>query len=233
MYLARDDVRRELGLTSKPRVDPDVRAGRLKVADRYLEKVLYTVIPVSSTPEVSKKESHVIARNRSAWDIAREDYNSSSTMYEFPDGSSKRGDLITDWNRIPPGTKVILAQQDSKPTSSLERVQVIGKDGVSASEIAGASLAQDTTIYFLTDGSVKQGSDLTAAELLALPPGTGMLVGFVHGGSIRANRRAFDICGPRWNLPTTFYRLPDGEIKSGDEMNERGIPNGTLVFFQP
>lgn len=233
MLLGRDDVRRSLGLTSKPRFDPDVRSGRLKVADPYLENMLFTVIPNSSAVNSSRAGSNVIARGRSAWDIARENYNSATTQYLFPDGSSKRGDRITDWNRIPPGTKVIMDEKRTEPTSALERVQVIGKDGVSASEIAGAALAKDTTIYFLKNGSVRQGSDLTAAQLLALPEGTGMLVGYVHGGSIRSNRRAFDICGPRWNLPTTFYRLPDGDIRNGSEMDERGIPNGTMVFFQP
>jgi hypothetical protein len=232
MLLARDDVRKELGLTSKPRFDPDVRAGRLKVADPYLAKVLFTVIPTASPAAVSIA-SDVIARGRSAWDIARENYNSSNTTYIFPDGTRRAGNTITDWNRIPPGTKVVIDQKRSAPTSALERVQIIGRDGASAAEIAGAAIAQDTTIYFLNNGTVRQGSELTAAELLALPDGTGMLVGFVHGGSIRSNRRAFDICGPRWNLPTTFYRFPDGEIRNGAEVDERKISNGTLVFFQP
>jgi hypothetical protein len=203
------------------------------VADPHLEKVLYTFIPAAAANEVADTVGDIIARGRSAWDIARENYNSTNTLYLFPDGSRRRGNEITDWNRIPPGTKVIMDEGRDEPTSALERVQVIGRDGESASEIAGAALAHDTTIYFLNDGTVRQGSELSAAELLALPEGTGMLVGFVHGGSIRSNRRAFDICGPRWNLPTTFYRLPDGEIRNGAEMDERGIPNGTLVFFQP
>jgi len=233
MLLARDDVRRDLGLTSKPRFDPDVRAGRLRVADPYLERVLYTIIPVANPAEVSQLASDMIARGRSAWDIARENYNAASTTYVFPNGTRRKGDTITDWNRIPPGTKVIMDEQRAEATSALERVQVIGRDGGSASEIAGAALAQESTIYFLKNGAVRQGSKMSAAQLLTLPAGTRMLVGYVHGGSIRSNRSAFDICGPRWNLPTTFYRLPDGDIKSGAEMNERGIPNGTMVFFQP
>src|SRR5690606_25227781 len=52
MLLARDDLRREIGLHSKPAYDPDVRAGRLKVADAYLNTVLFTVVPLpTALPE--------------------------------------------------------------------------------------------------------------------------------------------------------------------------------------
>lgn len=236
MLLSQDNLRRELGLTSKPRFDPDVRVGRLKVADAYLNTLLFASQPETDRPAPTvavPSAPDLIARGRSAWDIARENYNSPGTTYFFPDGSVKTGDAISDWNRIPPGTRVQIDQKSSEATSALERVQVVGRDGVSASEIAGAAISHETTIYFLPDGMVRKGTELTTAQLLDLPEGTGMLVGYVHGGSIRSNRRAFDICGPRWNLPTTFYRFPDGEMWSGGEVDERGIPIGTLVFFQP
>lgn len=232
MLMARDDLRRELGLGSKPGFDPDVRAGRLKVADPYLNKVLYTVVPVGK-PSVGQDSLSMIARGRSAWDIARENFNSPSTVYVFPDGNRKRGDQITDWNRLPPGTRVEVGSIGVEQNSEVERVQVIGRDGSTAAEIAGEAITRESTIFFLKNGSVKQGSELSAEELMTLPEGTGMLVGYVHGGIIRSNRRAFDICGPRWNLPTTFYRMPDGTIRSGPEMNERTIQLGTMVFFQP
>lgn len=232
MLLARDDLRRGIGLSAKPRFDPDVKAGRLVVADPHLERVLFTVVPLAETPAETVGEN-VIARGRSAWDIARENYNAAATVYTFPDGSVKRGDQITDWNKLPPGTRVAIGGETAEQTSGLERVQRIGGDGGSAAEIGGAAIARDTTIYFLTDGRVKQGNEFTPEELRTLPRGTGMLVGYLHGGVIGVRRRAFDICGPRWNLPTTFYRLPDGTVKTGAEINERNIPLGTMVFFQP
>lgn len=232
MLMARDDVRRELGLMSKPSFDPDVRAGRLKVADAYLNTVLFTVVPLP-TAMPDGLSAMVLDRGRSAWDIAKENYNAASTIYVFPDGTRKRGNEITDWNKLPPGTKVSLGEEAPELSREVEKVQEIGRDGGSAAEIAGAAINRESTIYFLKDGRVKQGSEMTAEELLTLPEGTGLLVGYIHGGIIRANRRAFDICGPRWNLPTTFYRLPDGTLKSGEEVNERNIPLGTMVFFQP
>ena len=233
MLLARDDFRREIGLFSKPAYDPDVRAGRVKVADAYLNTVLFTVVPLPTALPQGSVEN-LIARGRSAWDIAKENYNSPSTLYLFPDGSLKRGNEITDWNKLQPGTKVQMGEAEKvEENRDVERVQVIGKDATSASEIAGAAITRESTIYFMKDGRVRQGSEMSAEDLLTLPEGTGMLVGYVHGGVVRANRRAFDICGPRWNLATTFYRMPDGNIQSGDEVNERSIPLGTMVFFQP
>ena len=41
MLFAMPSVRRQLGLTTRPAFDPDARAGRLRQADAYLQKVLY------------------------------------------------------------------------------------------------------------------------------------------------------------------------------------------------
>lgn len=43
MRMALPSVRRKLGLNSKPSYDPDVKAGRLVVADKALQQVLYSV----------------------------------------------------------------------------------------------------------------------------------------------------------------------------------------------
>ncbi len=41
MLFAMPSVRRQLGLSTRPGYDPDTKAGRLKQADAYLQKVLY------------------------------------------------------------------------------------------------------------------------------------------------------------------------------------------------
>lgn len=41
MLFAMPSVRRQLGLSTRPAYDPDIRAGRLRQADPYLQKVLY------------------------------------------------------------------------------------------------------------------------------------------------------------------------------------------------
>lgn len=241
MLMGREDVRAQLGLFDKPRFDPDVRAGRLRVADSFLERVLFGPSAPAAAPQPGAPPSspapaaaNVISRSRSAWDIAREQYNSPNTLYEFPDGRVLRGNQIPNWNAMPPGTVVRLggAAALEQQTES-ERVITLGVDTASAWEFAGEAALHENTIFFLPTGDVVRGSELTQAQVHSLAQGTRMLVGYVSGGRISARRRAFDIVGPRWNLPTTFYFFPDGTIRSGDQINERNIPLQTEVFFQP
>ena len=174
-------------------------------------------------------DSDVIARGRSAWDIARDKYNSADTQYVFPDGTRKKGSEIRQWTKLPPGTKVLLAGQSDNAEEGIRR---LGRDGDTASDIAGDEYNRKTTIYFLKGGRIKRGDEMSAEDFKALPSDTALLVGYMHGGSITAERSAFDVCGPKWNFPSTFYRLPDGEMRRGNEINENAIPRGTLVFFR-
>lgn len=234
MCMAKTSLRAQLGLTAKPSYDPDVRAGRLKNADPTLSKVLYGNEPspkrVSSTP--STQGLNRIGPGQTAWDIAREQYNRASTVYVFPGGETKRGDEILRWHTIPKGTVVRLNSVKGEPESRQELVQVIGRDGANARVIAGDQVNSQSTIFFLANGQVRNGSELTAEQIQALPNGTRMLVGYVYGGRISAKRQAYDICGARWNLATTFYRFADHAIRPGDEIDAKKLQLGVMVFYQ-
>jgi hypothetical protein len=256
MQFATSHVRSRLGLTARPKFDPDVRAGRLTVGDPYLAKVLYggaqdrpvapsaaspaptAVVTAAVTPPpppppmpIGDPEGVVIGPGRSAWDIARDLYNKPETRYQFPDGRELRGDQVTNWKQMPPGTRVAMSVEEERENVA-EQIQRIGRDGASAREAAGEEYNTMRTIYFLKDGRVLTGAEIPAAELDALPAETGMLVGYIQGGSISAKRRAFDVCGVKWNHPSTFYRFPDGRLIPGSEVAEKSIPLGTLVFFR-
>ena len=114
-------------------------------------------------------------------------------------------------------------------SNSNDGFRTIGKDGPSARDIAGAEYMDGSTIYFMANGLIRRGNQLPQSVLDALPDGTKMLVGYIYGGFTMARRTARDICGPRWNYPSTFYRLPDGKIRSGDTV--KTVPDKTLVFF--
>jgi hypothetical protein len=232
MLFARESVRKKLGLDKKPRFDPDVKAGRVAVGDHYLAKVLYGRQREVKTAvgRFTADSANIISPGRTAWDIARERYNSPSVIYRFPDGKELRGDRITAWNTIPAGTRVILC--DSQRENEPEGIKVIGRDGKSARAIAGDEYQSRTTIYFLPNGRVRRGDDLTKKELAALPDKTQMLVGYVDGGYITTRRSAFDICGPRWKLPDTFYRFLNGSIVPGTKITANAIPKKTRVFFR-
>ena len=297
MIFADPRVRARLGLKAAPARDPDVDAGRLKVADRELYAYLFPATqrgkssttqsakaqipakplvvppvelavetettsaskttpavkpnaktnpavaaktaaakpePSSASPEMPP-ESQTISLGRTAWQIAREHYNSPSTMYEFPDGRRLNGSEIKDWGRIPTGTRVLVGEiDDSEP---FEGFLEIGKDGDTPQSLAGKAYNSATTIYFFPDGLVRTGAELqrqsSYRSLFRNPPkGTRLLVGYVYGGRVRNSRRPSSIAGVKWNYPSTYYRYPDGRILSGDYVKDNAIPAGTLVFFQ-
>lgn len=248
MIFALPEVRARLGLESQPDHDPDVKAGRLKVADKELFRVLFPEIPkpvlVASTestvsPPPSKIEipdtSYVISISNSAWDVAREHYNHPSTLYTFPNGTQKSGDQIENWNRIPAGTRVTLNEMDD--SEDFEGFLEIGKDGDTSEEVAGELYASSNTIYFFPSGLIRTGAELqedsAGRALLKKTPGkTLMLVGYIYGGRVKASRPAATIAGRKWNYPSTYYRYPDGTIVSGDDINPKRIPHNTFIFFQ-
>ncbi|MFW6151504.1 MAG: N-acetylmuramoyl-L-alanine amidase [Verrucomicrobiota bacterium] len=232
MLFARRKVRRKLGLHSAPGYDPDVKARRLVVADPYLEKVLYGSFfdQEAAAARFSANDVNIISAGRSAWDIARDQYESSETVYVFPDGSKYNGNMIKDWKKIPPGTRVIVSgdENEEKP----EARKMVTESGGHAREFAGEEYGDASTIYLFPTGMVRTGDQIGPGIVSNLPPETIILLGYVYGGYITGSRSAFDVCGERWNFPETLYRIPGGTLVPGDEIDESGIPDGTLVFFR-
>lgn len=233
MLFAKRSVRLGIGLDRRPSEDPDVKAGRLVIADASLERVLFGDAGEQdvASAQFASGNGNVIRPGRSAWDIARDRYGSSDVLYVFPDGRRLTGNQIHDWQKIPPGTTVT-DQGDSSANAS-ESVREIGVDGDTAWDIAGDEYAAATTVYFFPDRRVLKGNAMKKTELDALPRGTLVLVGYTAGGSITASRSAFDICGEAWSAAATFYRFPDGTVRPGDTVDEKAIPRGTLLYFQP
>jgi N-acetylmuramoyl-L-alanine amidase len=248
MIFARPDVFARLGLKSRPKHDLDVEAGRLKVGDKELFSYLFRGgpewAPIEKGGEASSAmkaaievpfESPIIEGNRTPWQIARERYNHPSTIYIFPDGARLGGSQIQDWTRIPSGTRVLLNEmEDEEP---FEGFLEIGKDGDTPRAVAGMASASVTTIYFFPDGRIRTGAELKnnrlSQDLIArAPKGTRLLVGYMYGGHVKTRRSPVSIAGEKWNYPSTYYRFPDGTILSGDDINAKAIPEGTLIFYQ-
>ncbi len=243
MIFARPDVRQRLGLNGKPDHDADVQAGRLKVGDRELYIFLFAKAPAVKPGAASATlaavpapaESNVISKDVTAWQIARERFDKRGTTYTLPDGRRLRGDEVEDWNQLPAGTRVQVGE--SEETQGFEGFLEVPKDGATAHELAGEDYARRSTIYFFPDGLIRTGYELrrrrSLRRLLDHPPsGTRVLVGYVYGGYVKARRPPSTIAGIKWNYPSTFYRLPDGSIVSGDGIEASEIPGGTLVFYQ-
>jgi hypothetical protein len=125
-------------------------------------------------------------------------------------------------------------EEDAQP---FEGFLEIGKDGATARAVAGNASTSSTTIYFFPNGLIRTGTELngqrSTQRLLESPPkGTRVLIGYVYGGYVKTRRPPSTIAGVKWNYPSTYYRLPDSRILSGDDINDKEIPAGTLVFYQ-
>ena len=234
MIFAHPRVRQRLGLSTGPSRDPDVAAHRLVVADPELHRFLY------QPPAVMAVSGHtsgmVITRGTNAWHIAREKYNDMMTLYVYPDGTRVRGNEIREWNTIPAGTRVQFIDEDRAREQEFEGFSEIGTDGDKPYDLAGDLYADATTIYFFPSGLIRTGSELKRTVSLRTlldnaPDGTRVLVGYIYGGYVRTGRAPSQIAGNKWNYPSTFYRLPDGRILSGDEINDESIPAQTLIFI--
>lgn len=239
MLFALPEVRRRLRLKTRPAHDPDVTAGRLAVGDPFLHKVLYgrTAFTVKGLPASGgakkaplpalPKESNVIGPGGSAWDVARDAYNDPTTIYRFPNGTVKRGNQIADFRQVPPGTRVeVRAAAENRPDS----FHVIGVHG-RAQDIAGEEVRLGSTIYIYPDGASRTGRELSPAQILNLPYGTKVLLGYRRGGPVTASRPASAICGARWRSQDTFF-LIYGRLVPGSEVDDKKIPAGTHVFYK-
>ena len=254
MLFATAAARRKIGLAGKPAFDPDLRAKRLADADPELTRILYggatraeigapaarpssggtgAASGVSASPAAGADQKFVIGPKRSAWDIARDRYNSRFTVYVYPNGTKKRGDEITsrEWRAMPAGTVVQMADaasEESEKTSG--GPLVVGEDGP-AESLAGDDAVASTTFWFRPGGQWSAGSSLTLAQISALPKGTQVLVGYRNAGGVSSKRPLFAVCGTKWNKPDTYY-LIRGKLVSGDGIDEKAVPRGTQVFVR-
>lgn len=225
---AKNFDRAKAGLGPTWHYDPDVRAGRL-VADAQLASVFYGRRIVAAAVE----ESNVISKLNTAWLIAGEDFDSSSTVYQFPDGRVYTGDQVTEqvgWDRIPAKTVVLLNQ-----TGSLDELKDEGPiktiaDGITAWSLAGRSYNHRTTIYFLPSGQIKNGSMISDWD--DLPVSTRLLIGYKGPFPVHKDRSAYRIAGKKYKDPQTIYYLPSKQLLNGSKIEDFSrLQIGTLVFL--
>jgi hypothetical protein len=231
MQFADPVLRARLGLTQRPSYDPDVRAGRLVNGDEYLAKVLYGSGSQRQLAQTAAGQGgNIILKNQSAWDVAREAYNRSSTTYIYPDGSKKDGSQIRDWDKIPVGTRVVLCGSQSDNIS--QSLRTLGRDGNTASELAGNEYKNVTT-YYIKPGSglAVRGDKMTSDAFKTLSKGTRVLIGYKDAGTVSKKNSAYDLCTYRWKLGSTYYLMPDGDLISGANIKESRIDAGTTVFI--
>ena len=224
---AKNFVRAKAGLGTTWSHDPDVRAGRL-TADAQLAQVFYGRQVVRQIDN-----ANVISKQNTAWLIAGEDYDSSATVYKFPNGRFYSGNEIgkkVGWDRIPAKTVVLLNQ-----AGSLEGLKDDGpvktiSGGITAWSLAGRSYNHNTTIYFLPSGRIKNGAAIDDWD--DLPVKTRLIVGYKGPFQLRKDRSAYRIAGSGYKDPKTIYYLPSKQLLSGNQIKDFSqLQAGTLLFL--
>ncbi|MBX2810481.1 MAG: N-acetylmuramoyl-L-alanine amidase [Myxococcales bacterium] len=257
MQLAASDLRDNMGLTQRPQVDPDVASGRLIVADRRLHASLYpgrrstqiTAIRHRSGKDWDSRKQTFFART-SNHPVHRSSLASSiraalvaAGILEAPSTTASSAKRTGTVNK-PQYTSA--ARSSSTPSSistsfsprrALSNYILTLRPGENAKMVVGEQYRARTTIYLFPDGLVRTGAQLAKKPrlqtLLRRPPaGTRILVNYYYGGYITARRSPSIICGDLWDDATTIYRLPNGDLRTGDAINADHIPRGTLIFFR-
>jgi hypothetical protein len=216
------------GLTTAWHHDPDVAAGRL-TADAQLAAVFYGREKYVAAAD----EANVISKQNTAWVIAGEDFDSSTTVYKFPNGQVYSGDQIAaqvGWNRLPAQTVVLLNQEGRVEELKDEGPVKTIADGLTAWSLAGRSYNQATTIYFLPSGRIKTGSMIDDWD--DLPIHTRLIIGYKGPFELRKDRSAFRIAGRGYKDPATIYYLPSRQLVRGNKIQDFSrLQIGTLVFL--
>lgn len=225
---AKNFVRAKAGLDPTWRYDPDVRAGRL-TADAQLAEVFYG----RGSRTVQTAEANVISKRNTAWAIAGEDFDSPTTVYQFPNGRVYTGDQIADrvgWDRIPARSVVLLNQESTLALLDEKGPVKTIADGITAWSLAGRLYNHKTTIYFLPSGHIKNGSMIEDWD--DLPIRTRLIIGYRGPYELRKDRSAFRIAGHDYKSQDTIYYLPPNQLLSGNNIKDFSrLQAGTLIFL--
>lgn len=181
-----------------------------------------------------KNLTNVISRYNTAWNIAGEDYDDSTTLYILPGNQSIRGDQIAKtigWKRIPTGTRVLLNQppdveKDKGP------IFLISKE-YTAWSFAGPDYSRPSTFYVLPNGRITPGNGISDWD--SLPDGTRMIIGYNGPFTIqnKKGKTPWGIAGKAHNHPHTLYLIPGKGLITGDTVKDfSNLPRGSKMFLK-
>jgi hypothetical protein len=199
------------------------------VADAQLSDVFYGQHKIN--PRLD--EANIISKRNTAWAIAGEDYDSTTTVYKFPNGRQYAGDQIADevgWDRIPAKTVVLLNHESSVELLEDDNLVKTISNGITAWSLAGKLYNRETTIYFFPSGQIKPGSMISDWD--DLPAETRLIIGYKGPFKLNKDQTAFRIAGLRYKHQKTIYYLPSKKLLSGNKIKDFSqLPTGTFVFL--
>jgi hypothetical protein len=224
---AKNFNRNKAGLKLSRQMDPDVKAGRLQ-ADPDLASIFY-----AKRPSLAERlDTNVITKTNTAWNIAGDEYNATTTIYQLPNGKRIPGDEIeksVGWDRMPRKTMVFLNRESEDTTGGDQGPVKIITNGSTAWDFAGVNYNKSSTFYFFPGGRLKNGREIFDWD--ELPSGTKMIIGYRGPYKITSHRSLLKIVGKRYNQNETVYYFPNKNIICGDAVKDfRRLPGKVLVF---
>ncbi|SVB31147.1 uncharacterized protein METZ01_LOCUS184001, partial [marine metagenome] len=228
-------VREKAGLTSRDKrnskfYDPDVAAGHL-IPDPDLPVALLKQENRREYQEqVAALSTDVITRRNTAWDIARGEYDSPATLYRYPNGKVLRGDQITNWSKMPVGTKVYLNREESETSPESSVIKKI-TEGLTAYDLVGTAYKSSDTYYIFPKGTVKTGKQVKGWS--RIPPGTHILEKYNRPVAITLKSRNQVSTLELSQEPDTVFLLPKARPVAASQIEDiTKVPAGTLMFVK-
>ena len=228
-------VREKAGLTSRDKrnskfYDPDVAAGHL-IPDPDLPVALLKQENRREYQEqVAALSTDVITRRNTAWDIARGEYDSPATLYRYPNGKVLRGDQITNWSKMPVGTKVYLNREESETSPESSVIKKI-TEGLTAYDLVGTAYKSSDTYYIFPKGTVKTGKQVKGWS--RIPPGTHILEKYNRPVAITLKSRNQASTLELSQEPDTVFLLPKARPVAASQIEDiTKVPAGTLMFVK-
>ena len=232
---AKNFDRTRAGLGTTWPFDPDVRAGRL-TPDPMLAQVFYPAsdaVAYTGNTTFQVLKSDVISKQNSAWAIAGDDYNASSTVYVLPGGNTLAGDRVASnlgWDRLPVGTKVLLNQEAEQVREQPKNIIKTVSGRMTARSHAGGAYHASSTIYFLPSDRILTGCAISDWD--DLPPGTRLVVGYKGPFLITKDKTAYRIAGAKFKDPGTVYHIPGrGPVQGNRIPDFKDLPKGTGIYL--
>lgn len=233
-------IRKKAGLIGMWDHDPDVRAKRL-LQDPIITKSFYSKKAIAMNkisprliPVDTSTISNIINKDRTAWSIAGEEYNKSTTLYIFPDKSKSRGDQIKykiGWGDIPSGTEVLL-NQSTEILNITGPIYTLSKNNTAWS-FAGRKYNSKHTFYLYPDNQLLNGIKIPDWD--DLPNNTKIIVDYTGPYEIKARvgKTPWGIAKKNASSPLTIYFIPEKGFITGDQIKDfSNIPKGSKIFLK-
>ena len=260
MLFAMWSVRRKLGLKTRPAFDPDVKAGRLVQADKYLQGVLYGSTDTMAArysggaDPVPEKAGSLLSGLGQLFGLGADKRkpepkpapkvkpatNNKPAAGKGTVPTTGKGTVpktvpkATEKGPVPKTTPPKAAiDKRPKPPTALTTADDVGtpEDWRAAAKFVASSSKPGTSDNYFLLPNGQYFQDDRLPESLKLPQGTLKLVGYRVGGPLGPDKSAYSVAGKAWNADTTYYVMGN-KVYSGNQLKPGDIQKDAKVFFK-